>query len=627
MILSMIPAMESQVGAYADAKPLPTLTGNQAQDVANIALSQLGYAEDKKGGTYFGAWWSGVVKNGYNYTNAGWCAMFACWCANQAGAGMNVAYDNTSAQVEKLLQWLKKNGRVVTDFSSKPQAGDFIFFGNGGSADHVAVVVDYDSDTNQVTFVGGNQSDKVKKTSTNWSKSGKYGSQKVLGYGRPNYGRVKPTAAPKVKTDKNVYHIGNDVVISWGSVSGSTGYSLTVVRDGEVIKQKEMGKKTSYTLTNVSDGKYTVKVTSSNGFVPSEAGTCKFTVANIKPSIRLWLSDSKNGSAVESYMAGAVYYLCYELVDEQTGRRMDSISDSNYSVKLSVTAADGEKALSTKHTKDADCDSFFFKLAGEYTLTAEVKGDFKTSCTLTVTAEENPRFIHATQDSVLLTLEGTANTAIVPVWTSGTAEKNVLLWQRDNTNVTCEFGTEGADGRTPLILTANAAGTTTITLATKTEGSDVILDMITLVVTVDAKAHSVTYDANGGEDAPAAQVKLPDTNLILHTDKPERDGYIFLGWATTPDATMAEYQPGTVLTAEGHYTLYAVWSKTFLTGDANVDGTVNVKDWNCLYEHGNNELMISGGAMQPADVNGDGEVNLKDWTRLFEHVSEVNPLW
>lgn len=176
-----------QANAYS-ARPLPELTGDTAQDVANIALSQVGYKEEG-GGSVYGAWWSGVTGWGVDYSKLGWCSMFANWCAHQAGAGMNVSYDRYSAVVSNSYNYLRKNGVALPGtFSVTPQPGDFLYFGYSGSFNHVAIVVAYDSATNKVTFVGGNQGDAVTKFTMLYTKSAKYGSQTISGIARPNYG-------------------------------------------------------------------------------------------------------------------------------------------------------------------------------------------------------------------------------------------------------------------------------------------------------------------------------------------------------------------------------------------------------------------------------------------------------
>lgn len=71
---------------------------------------------------------------------------------------------------------------------------------------------------------------------------------------------------------------------------------------------------------------------------------------------------------------------------------------------------------------------------------------------------------------------------------------------------------------------------------------------------------TITYDANGGSEAPAAQTKLHGTPLTLSTLEPVRDGYVFLGWSTNKNATEKTYSAGEQYTANRAITLYAVWA-------------------------------------------------------------------
>ncbi len=77
------------------------------------------------------------------------------------------------------------------------------------------------------------------------------------------------------------------------------------------------------------------------------------------------------------------------------------------------------------------------------------------------------------------------------------------------------------------------------------------------------KIYLVTYKANGGEDAPAAQLKTHGRSLTLSEEAPYRDGYRFLGWSTNKWSTEAEYQPGDSFTANRDTTLYALWEKKY----------------------------------------------------------------
>ncbi|MDR1463761.1 MAG: InlB B-repeat-containing protein [Oscillospiraceae bacterium] len=77
--------------------------------------------------------------------------------------------------------------------------------------------------------------------------------------------------------------------------------------------------------------------------------------------------------------------------------------------------------------------------------------------------------------------------------------------------------------------------------------------------------HTITYNANGGTGAPAAQTKTQGAPLTLSGTIPTRSGYIFKGWATNATATTAQYQPGGSYTADANATLYAVWEQESVT--------------------------------------------------------------
>ncbi len=189
ILLSMFLNMPSVVWAYQPAYQLPALTGNQAQDIVNIAQSQVGYSEASDGGTVYGSWWTDVTNWGYDYTYSSWCSMFACWCAEKAGAGLGVIYDKNGAMPSSLFEFLKKNSKYDTSFQTNPQMGDFIFFANtSGRIGHVGIVTGYDESAKKVSFIGGNQgSGEVRTSRCTWAKNSTWGSQTVYGYARPNY--------------------------------------------------------------------------------------------------------------------------------------------------------------------------------------------------------------------------------------------------------------------------------------------------------------------------------------------------------------------------------------------------------------------------------------------------------
>lgn len=86
-------------------------------------------------------------------------------------------------------------------------------------------------------------------------------------------------------------------------------------------------------------------------------------------------------------------------------------------------------------------------------------------------------------------------------------------------------------------------------------------------IVVDKATHLVIYEPNGGDSEvpPAQSFYQGDTVSIDQSVCPNRFGYDFLGWATSPDATDPEYPVGQggSFTMPGHQVvLYAVWRQS-----------------------------------------------------------------
>lgn len=75
--------------------------------------------------------------------------------------------------------------------------------------------------------------------------------------------------------------------------------------------------------------------------------------------------------------------------------------------------------------------------------------------------------------------------------------------------------------------------------------------------------HTVSYNANGGTGAPDTQKKIYGSVLTLSSVRPTRDGYVFMGWATSSAGDVA-YMPGSTYGADADVTLYAVWQIAYI---------------------------------------------------------------
>ena len=146
----------------------------------------------------------------------------------------------------------------------------------------------------------------------------------------------------------------------------------------------------------------------------------------------------------------------------------------------------------------------------------------------------------------------------------------------------------------------------------------------TLYAVWTPKKYALTFNVNGGSNAPDNQIKTHGFNLTLSNKKPSRSGYNFLGWAETANATVPTYLPGSLFYSNADTTLYAVWQ---LTVDASYfeQETLNT---NTLAAY---KLLLSGGTTSNgdetiADYNNDGTVNTDDLSFIKSHLVGIQTI-
>lgn len=86
-------------------------------------------------------------------------------------------------------------------------------------------------------------------------------------------------------------------------------------------------------------------------------------------------------------------------------------------------------------------------------------------------------------------------------------------------------------------------------------------------------SHTVTYDANGGEGAPAPQKKIWGEVLTLSSQVPTFLGWTFRLWNNARDGSgSGNYRPGDLYGADEDITLYAQWDRVRVTLRYNANG-------------------------------------------------------
>ena len=75
----------------------------------------------------------------------------------------------------------------------------------------------------------------------------------------------------------------------------------------------------------------------------------------------------------------------------------------------------------------------------------------------------------------------------------------------------------------------------------------------------EAEKFTVTYNANGGENAPIEKVAENGEAVMICPHAPQKNNKIFMGWSFNEKAKTADVDYGDVITVKEDITLYAVW--------------------------------------------------------------------
>lgn len=291
------------------------------------------------------------------------------------------------------------------------------------------------------------------------------------------------------------------------------------------------------------------------------------------PTMKWWISDSEWGDVPSSFKQGNRYYLCYKLYDSVTGKDWNSVSSNNYKVKLTYYYPDGSVFYSNEVANaDSNWISSFFVKTGTYKYSVEVTGDFIFSGSRNFVVNENPKKIYANTTAVNLKL-GSTESMTIYAWTEGYCDKDTVLnWSTNNNNVTCSWG-EWTNGKAPLTIKANSAGSTVITLAVKEKDSGTVLHSIKVNVYIKTNPFHITYDANGG--SPSFSEPTNSYGKITITNRqPEKTGYTFSGWNANPNANSGSsiLVSGKTITLTQDMTFYAIWQPNTYTVKYNANG-------------------------------------------------------
>lgn len=146
-------------------------------------------------------------------------------------------------------------------------------------------------------------------------------------------------------------------------------------------------------------------------------------------------------------------------------------------------------------------------------------------------------------------------------------------------------------------------------------------------VTVNRPDYTVTYDANGGSDAPAEQTFQSGDSIRLSATLPVRPGYTFAGWATAEEPDLL-YPSGAFCWFEGDTVLYAVWtpdgSGEEMPDWGNIDGQngVTAADALVALQAATGKVQLTDTQAAVVDVDENGEITAGDALLILQYATQ-----
>lgn len=537
------------------------LTGDQRQDLVNVAASQVGYHEGNSGKELNGENKKGPkdyteYAAGWNSKKQGlwWCATFVSWCGMVAQIPSKVLYRSAGA-----TQMKNKMTHMLTSQlgSYVPRPGDLIFLKGTEpeKSGHVGIIEWYDKTKKQIHTIEGNLSDGVTRATRKLSE--------VKWIGIPAYTGESTTGKPS---------------ISIRNGTGGKEISISAVSGAEIWYSLDKGTYQKYTkaVPVKTAGSHSVSAFAmKNGLSASAPVSQTFSVSrSVSPSFRtaedasgvvVTLESSQSGAQIWYSLDGVrwnVYTNPFRLTATATVRYYGAAAgcaDSQTESRTVMITQPSVPELTRKNSSDclAVGDSALLSWSGvsnakEYILNVYKDGILKDTQTVATTAA-----------AVELNGQGDYSFEIAARNSFGTSAYSARVSVRAMPDVKVVF--EDYDG-TPLseTYTIPYGGSVTAPRAPSRQGYDFqgwdgsctnVTEDRVITALYEKKSYTVRFCDQDGMTVSNQKIlwqesaKAPDMSARTPT------GYVFSGWCVEPASECKDYTK-----VEGNMTLYAAYA-------------------------------------------------------------------
>lgn len=285
-------------------------TGNQRDDIVAVAATQIGYVETSSNITKYNEWMSNAV--GYDYQGVSWCAIFVCWCANEANVSTSIISRNAGCTA--LYKSFNSSQIHHQSDGYVPKKGDICFLASSNSTSpdalaHVGIV--HSTEGSNIKIIEGNCGGKVQML-TRPQYGATYSGQYVVAY-----------ATPKYTTNSKITGIS----LANNSISMNVGDTVTI--NASVTPSNVADK----TLTFTSSDSSIAKVDSNGKVTALKAGTAKITVSSsdgVKAECSITVSEkSKTNDSKETNETNSLSFIT-KLLLSILRKRFFTIWGSNF---------------------------------------------------------------------------------------------------------------------------------------------------------------------------------------------------------------------------------------------------------------------------------------------------------